>query len=321
MRRRRIWLTAAMVAFMWVAGPGTRSVRAADYTLGPDDVVAISVWMHPELERRVAVSSDGTIAFPPLGDVKAAGLTAKEVSDRLADRLSAYLRQTVSVTVTVSQFLSHSVYVQGAVATPGRFGFEAIPGLVDVINTAGGGVPGADLARVEIVRKEGDARRVIIADVASALREGGVQALPQLKPGDTIIVRSLAGAFGAVPGDAAAVVGEVAKPGLYSVSGGMNLWMLLAQAGGLTARGDLSHVRLLRTSPDGQQVTTVNLKDVLQRGGGPPVLVERGDVVVITPTGASGLARTWYGFTQVLAVSRDVANIILISDAIKNKNN
>jgi len=292
---------------------------AAEYVLGADDLLAISVWMHPELERKAPVGSDGNIVFPPLGDVKAAGLTTLQLSDRIADRLSAYLRQTVTVTVTVAQFLSQSVFVQGAVVQPGRFGFEVIPGLVDVINAAGGGVPAADLTRVQIVRKEGEARRIITADVATALREGTAPDLPPLKAGDTVIVPAAGGAFGAVPGDAAAVIGEVARPGLYSVSGGMNLWMLIAQAGGLTTRGDLSKIRLLKTSADGQQVTSLNLRDVLQRGGGAPVLVERGDIVVVTPTGASGIARSWNGFTQLLSVSRDVANIILISDAIKKK--
>jgi polysaccharide export outer membrane protein len=314
-----LWVTRGVLVMALASAAAVGSAAAADYVLGADDVIAISVWMHPELERKVAIESDGNVVFPPIGEVKTTGLTTNQLAESISDRLSAYLRQTVTVTVTVVQYLSRSVYVQGAVAQPGRYGFETIPGLVDVINTAGGGVPGADLTRIEIVRKEGEARKVLTADVATALREGAVLDLPGLKPGDTVIVPSFAGAYGAVPGDAAAVIGEVMKPGLYSVSGGMNLWMLLAQAGGITGRGDLSRVRLVKTSADGQQVTTLNLKDVLQRGGKAPVLIERGDIVVVTPTGASALARTWIGFTQLLAVSRDVANIILISDAIKTK--
>jgi polysaccharide export outer membrane protein len=319
MRRGLRWLKCGALTMLLLGGPAAIAARAADYVLGSDDVIALSVWRHPELERKVAIDSDGNIIFPPIGSLKAAGITTAQLSDRIADRLSSYLRETVTVTVTVAQYMSQSVYVQGAVGAPGRYGFERIPGLVDVLNGAGGGVPGADLTRVQILRKEGDARRIIIADVATSLREGTGGGLPDIKPGDTIVVPSFAGAFGAVPGDAAAVIGEVAKPGLYSVSGGMNLWMLLAQAGGITGRGDLTKVRVIKVSADGQQVTSLNLKEILQHGGGAPTLVQRGDVIVVTPTGASGFARTWGGFTQLLAVSRDVANIILISDAIKHR--
>ena len=48
---------------------------AAEYVLGPEDEIAVSVWMHPELERKVTISADGSITFPPLGEVPAAGLT------------------------------------------------------------------------------------------------------------------------------------------------------------------------------------------------------------------------------------------------------
>src|SRR4029453_15015601 len=99
-----------------------------------------------------------------------------------------YLRATTAVTVTVQQFLSRSVYISGAVARPGRYGWEQMPNLVDAIGQAGGAVPGADLSRVEIVRKEGAARRTIYADVGSFLPAGGGGPLPQRKPGAVVPV-------------------------------------------------------------------------------------------------------------------------------------
>src|SRR5262249_45937607 len=161
---------------------------AEDCVVGAEDVMQVSVWLHPELERTITISTDGTIVYPPIGSVQAAGLTPKQLGDRLADRLGTFLRQTTQVTVTVTQFMSRSVFVAGAVAKPGRYGFERMPSVVDAISQAGGALAGADLGHVQVVRREGENRRTIDVDVASALRDGVGTALPELKPGDTIMV-------------------------------------------------------------------------------------------------------------------------------------
>jgi polysaccharide export outer membrane protein len=292
-----------------------------DYTLGPEDVVAISVWLHPELERTVAIRADGNITFAPIGEIKAAGLTTKQLGDRIADRLSTYLRQTTTVTVTVSEFLSRSVFVSGAVAKPGRYGYERIPGVVDVISGAGGALPGADLARVQLIRRDGDARSTTVVDVASALRDGTGGPMPELRPGDTIVVPGAPGgaAGGTVAaGDAVGVLGQVAKPGLYLVGDGQDLWAVLAQAGGLTQQGDLSDIRIVTRQDQTQSVITVNLKDALRRGRPTPFVVRAGDIVFVSATGTSAVARGWQGLQSVLGVSLDVLNLIVIRDALKD---
>lgn len=294
------------------------AVLAEDYVLGVDDVIGVSVWLHPELERTVSINADGNITYPPLGDFKAAGLSPKQLSDRLADRLSVYLRQTATVTVVVKEFLSHSVFISGAVAKPGRYGFERMPSMVDAISQAGGALPGADLARVQVVRREGQGRRTQTVDVSSALRDGVGAGLPDLKPGDAIMVPAagLGGVGMASAGDGASVLGEVNKPGIYPLGGEQDLWSVLAVAGGLTAKGDLSHVHVISRGAEKPTVFTVNLKDVLRHGGG-PFVVRPGDVVVVGSTGASA----WTAFLQVLGVGRDVLAIAVTYDVLKRGNN
>jgi len=307
--RRGLSLGMALLPLLLLAAP----VRAQEYVIGPEDVLQISVWMHPELEKTVSVSADGSITFAPIGDLKASGLTPAQLADRLGDRLSTYLRQTSTVTVTVTQFLSRSIYVSGAVAKPGRYGFEKIPGIVDVINQAGGALAGADLTQVQVVRREGDRRRTFTMDVASAMRDGVGTNLQPLRPGDTVVIS--AGLGGTVaPGEASGVIGEVNKPGLYPVGAGQDIWTLLAAAGGLTRSGNLSDVRVITRQQGGQAVVTVNLKDQLHRGSRTPFIVHAGDVVVVAPSGSSGVGRAWTGLTQLLAVSRDILNLVIIAD-------
>lgn len=319
---RRPWQAVVLVALALVTVGAARPADGAEYVIGPEDVLQVSVWMHPELERSVTVDAGGSITFPPIGELRAAGQTPGQLGTRLADRLSSYLRQTATVTVTVAQYLSQSVFVSGAVATPGRYGFEVVPGLLDVINRAGGATAAADLSRVQVLRRDGDQRRPLAVDLARALREDTSADLPALRAGDTVVVPAVptaageGGAPAVASGDAVGVLGEVNRPGLYPVGSGQDLWMALAAAGGLTPRGRLGDVRVIRPKETGSSVFRVDLKDQLARGARKPFAVQPGDVVVVM--GGSGWGAAWTVLSQALTLSRDLVNIVLISDYMRN---
>lgn len=307
-------LAALMLAVLALVFSVSPSI-AEDYLLGSEDVISVSVWMHPELERSLTINSEGNVTLPPIGEVKAAGLSTKQLADRLAEQITRYLRSTTNVTITVTQFMSRSVYVTGAVAKPGRYGFEHLPSIVDVIAQAGGALMGADLSAAQVVRKDGDSRRTLNADLAAALRGGDTSALPELKPGDTILIPG-PGAPGGAGGEGVGVLGEVTKPGLYATNGKMDVWAAIASAGGLTARGNLADVRVLTRSDGGLTVASVNLREVLEHGSRAPVVLAPGDVVVVMPKGPT----VWNGFTAVLGLSRDLLNIVVVADYMQNRN-
>jgi polysaccharide export outer membrane protein len=309
-RSMRRTLSLAAVVGMLVAG--TVAARAEDYVLGSDDVISVSVWLHPELAATLTINADGNVTLPPVGEIKAAGLTTKQVGERMADRLSTYLRQTTTVTVTVSQYLSRSVYVTGGVAHPGRYGFERIPTLVEVLGAAGGAQAGVDLSAVVVVRKEGDVRRRIPADLAEALRSGDSSRLPILQAGDTIILPGPPQP--GTPGtEGVAVLGEVTHPGLYPIASSQDIWGALAAAGGLTGKGTLNDVRVLTRNESGLSVAKLDLKAVLEHGSRAPVPVKSGDVVVVMPKGPNA----WNGLVAVLSLSQNALNAVVLADYFK----
>jgi polysaccharide biosynthesis/export protein len=312
---RRIvpWLFAALALS---AAP--RLAAAEDYVLGPEDVIAVSVWLHPELERTVTVSADGNITLPPVGEIKASGLTTKQLGERIGDRMSAYLRQTTTVTVTVTRFMSRSVFVSGSVANPGRYGFERIPSLVDVLGAAGGALTGAQLDNVQVVRNENGARRTLAADVAAAMRDGDTSRLPQLQPGDMVIVTGVvlgtSSGGGASISEGAGVLGAVGHPGIISVGPGADLWVVLAAAGGTTAQANLRDVRILSRGEAGISVARYDLQTVLEKGSRAPVTVKSGDVVVVMPRAPS----LWTGASQILNTSLTVLNVLVLADWLRS---
>jgi polysaccharide biosynthesis/export protein len=285
-----------------------------EYLIGPDDVLQVSVYSHPELERSVTVNSAGNVTFPPLGEIKAAGLTPKQLSDRLSERLSTYLRQTTTATVSVTQFLSRGIYVSGAVAHPGRYGFETMPPLLDVLNQAGGALPGADMNHVVIIRKEAGGRKQMTVDVATALDQGTEASLPALVPGDAIVVMLSASATGTSAGDAVGILGEVGHPGLYTIGNGEELWRALALAGGPTPASNLRNIRVLTKENNTPTTVTVDLRETLERGNKTPYMLKPGDIVFVDARRIS-----MYGvFRELISVSSDVANLVLVIDALKH---
>jgi len=85
---------------------------AGDYVIGDGDSLSISVWGAPEFSVGVVVRPDGKITLPAVGDIRATGLTAKQLSDDLADVLDAYVKKPI-VTVAVTGIINNQVYISG----------------------------------------------------------------------------------------------------------------------------------------------------------------------------------------------------------------
>src|SRR5262249_11741621 len=97
-----------------------RSVdNPSTYKIGHADVLDISVFKVPELARTVEVDESGTINFPPVGEVSVIGKTARDIEHDLAKRLGARYLRSPQVTVSVKEFNSQRVTVEGAVKSPG----------------------------------------------------------------------------------------------------------------------------------------------------------------------------------------------------------
>jgi protein involved in polysaccharide export with SLBB domain len=133
-----------------------------------------------------------------------------------------------------------------------------------------------------------------------------------------IVVPAGAAAGTVSSGSGTAVIGQVNRPGLYGISEGTDLWVVLAQAGGTTDRADLGGVRILSAEAAGRvTVNKVDLKDMLSRGARNPVLVKPGDVVFVGSTTGSNWAKTWSGITGFLGVTQYLLNVAVLADVLK----
>jgi polysaccharide export outer membrane protein len=311
----RCGLIAAVALALAAAWSGTAlsQTGGVEYTIGPGDVLSVSVWRHPELERQVVVRSNGLAAFPPVGDLRASGSTPAELSRELVQRLRDYMGETTQVTVTVSTFNSRAVYLTGQVAAPGRYSFEQIPDLLQLLSQAGGPLPSADLSSVRIVRPAPGGPEIITIDVGAYMRGGG-EKLPALQPGDTVDVPSIMGGGGGGMGGGGLVyvLGQVAAPGAYPTAAGLDVISAIALAGGTTPEAALDQVGVVMSSGDGQAVAMVDVERIMRDGTAAPFVLQAGDRVVVPKASMSIPGAIWAGTTTVLGSVRDVMSSYLL---------
>ncbi|MFH1502402.1 MAG: polysaccharide biosynthesis/export family protein [Candidatus Eisenbacteria bacterium] len=309
-RTLQIALTAAVILVSLLDASAQQPV---EYVIGPGDVLSVSVWRHPELERNVVVRSNGMVTFPPIGDLKASGLTPTELSREMMQRLRDYTRETTQVTISMSQFNSRAVYLTGQVMAPGRYSFESLPDLLQLLSQAGGPLPGADLSNVSIVRPSTGGADVIKVDVSAYMRGQVSTPLPSLRPGDTVEIPSLAfGGGGIAGGGLVYILGEVTAPGAYPATDGLDLLQLIAIAGGTTPQARFDDVAIVMDAGGSQVVANVNLRHVIEDGTAAPFMLGPGDRVVVAGTTSNLLAQTLGITSTVLGYGRDILSSYLL---------
>jgi len=197
MNRRLVFvMAAALLSAVGCAGEKFHVIRdfdaaempaAPEYVIGPSDGVEIEVANNPDLSRKAVVRPDGAIAFPFLGDVHAAGLTATELSKVLTDRLGVFVKNC-EVTVTVAGFNSKRVFVLGQVGKQGPIPYTGTNTLVSALAEVGNTVEGASPKRVRLVRSENGASRIYIIDFDEIAIRGDSTTNISLRENDIVYV-------------------------------------------------------------------------------------------------------------------------------------
>lgn len=164
----------------------------ANYHIGVDDQLQVTVWQNPELSVSVPVRPDGKITVPLIGDVQAGGQTPEEVAVVIRDKLKAYVRDP-QVAVILTQLRSHEylarVRVTGAVRTPVSLPYRPGMTVLDVVLAAGGVTEFASPDRTELYRHAGQGdNQAYAVRLGKILNDGDLATNYPLQPGDVITV-------------------------------------------------------------------------------------------------------------------------------------
>lgn len=287
-------LVTACAVFALVSGAHAQQPADAatgdDYRLGAEDVILIQIWGRSDLSGEFVLNHAGRIQLPMVGEVSAAERTPAELGRYLTERYQLLDTTISEVLVQVTQYNSRSITLVGEVRAPGRHPFEEVPDIWKAILAAGGATPSADLAQVQIVRKdprEGEPR-VVMANLSRGVAATDPKDLPALRARDTVVVPSLAEM--AVTGDKIQVLGAVRSPGTHRTGAAGTLVEAISASGGALPNADLRKVQLTRRTPGGAIAYQLDLEGYLYKAQ--PAVdfdLEPGDVITV-PSRRTGIA-------------------------------
>lgn len=200
MRRRLSTLSAAAILALSVSPAVARTTdlpppdaftqqakSAADYRIGPQDVLDINVSQVEELSKPVTVDTSGKVLLPLIGQIQAAGRTPAELSDDIAQDLRKHYMKDPQVVVSLKESQAQKVTIDGAVIQPGVYALPGPTTLMQAVSLAKGADPKfANLHRVVIFRTIEGQRRTAFYDLAQ-IRSGRAPD-PQVFGSDIVVV-------------------------------------------------------------------------------------------------------------------------------------
>jgi len=217
----------------------TREV-SRDYVIASNDLLEISVYGEPDLSVTARVSQDGAINYAFLGNIRAAGLTIKQLEDTINQMLEQDYLVMPQVTVFVKEFAKISII--GSVKSPGSYESQANLTLTKAIAIAGGFTDSANTEKVKIVRMKDNNKETLEIDVSRIL--GKAEEDIPVQANDTIIVEEYGRVF---------LMGQILKPGAYSLTKGLTAMGVISLAGGFTPTAAPNGTRVIRISENGKK--------------------------------------------------------------------
>jgi polysaccharide export outer membrane protein len=257
-------VVTGVLSFAQASGDGP----VTDYRVGPQDVLTITSYDQADLSGKFTVETDGTFTYPLIGRVKAGGLTLRALEDSLKARLKdeGFFRNP-QVTVAVETYKSQRIYVIGEVRSPGPVPLSGDMSLVEAIARAGSTLPSASGEAIIIHAAPGATGPTLPSQDANtervdwrAMQNGaGTGTLNiVLRDGDTISIPRAETVY---------VLGQVKNPNAYSLQQkNTTVLQALSLAGGVTDRGSMNRVRIMRIINGEKKELKVKVTDLVQPG-------------------------------------------------------
>ena len=260
-----LFRTLAATVLLLTAGLGASAqdggATPVNYVVGSQDVLVITSYDQQDLSGEFRVEADGSFGYPLIGRVEAGGLTLRQVEVTIRRQLvdGGFFKQP-EITVGVKEYRSRKIYVLGEVRRPGVHALSGAMRLVEALALGDSTTPtaGAEVVIIPAVDDHSRPSRDVVRVSLRALEEGDTSQNVLLRDGDTILVPRAEDVY---------VFGQVKNPGAYSVrDDDMTVLQALSLAGGITDRGAMGRIEIVRIVEGERQERRVELSDQVLPG-------------------------------------------------------
>ena len=240
--------------------PATDIPAPGDYVLGPGDSLDVQLFGNTNAAYIFEVSREGAISFPDIGPITVGGLTLVDARNLVTERITEQMIG-VRASISLGELRSIRVFVLGDVERPSSYTVSGLSTVTNALFVSGGIKPIGSLRGIQLKR---NGETVSELDLYELFLNGDSSGDARLQAGDVIFVPPVSATV--------SIGGEVRRPAIYEVVADESLADAIAYAGGLTAMGDSSQVKLERIVPgrgisvEDVDLSMVNADSALQDG-------------------------------------------------------
>lgn len=250
-------------------------VTDVNYRIVAEDVLRLDVWGESQLSAmQFQVTPGGTINVPYLGEIQVLGFTQTEIASKIAKMLADQdIIYDAKVQVSLISLHKPQVRVLGAVLRPGSYEFKDGDTVFDAVAQGGSYRDDAMLEAASLTHKDSDEpipvnlKKLFAGDLSQnyELVNGDVIYIPHEDYNNKIYV-----------------LGQVNRPGQYSLKDNTTILSAVSLAGGANDRGSVRETVLLRGDPANPERIKVNFKKLFDTGDmSQDLVLSPGDVVVV----------------------------------------
>ncbi|WP_297032435.1 polysaccharide biosynthesis/export family protein [Thermogutta sp.] len=242
----------------------TREATSKPYRLNVGDQIRVESATDPTLNRDVLIQPDGTITLLLLGQVKATGFTVTQLQQRLEELYRRYYRVP---SITVTPILVNSKLEDLRATVDRRYGEGGQAQKVRITPEGTISLPG-----LGSVRAQGLTLRELQLELNELYRQEveGIEAIPIL------VQRAPRYIY---------VLGEVANPGRFELTGPTTVIQAISMAGGWKPGANLRQIVVFRRGEDWRLMATMlNLEAALHGNKATPcdeIWLSDSDVVIL----------------------------------------
>ena len=163
--------------------------KSGNYILQSGDLVEIKVFMEPNMDRVLRISSNGTVTYPLVGNVKIGGYSVSDAEEQLVEKLKYYIKNP-QVSMLIKEYSNKMVYVLGQVKKPSELSIppEKTMTVLEAITSVGGFTDIANTSKIKVLRMENGKQKSIDVDVNAITKQGKKSLDVELMPGDVVFV-------------------------------------------------------------------------------------------------------------------------------------
>jgi len=250
------------------------------YKVGSGDIITLTIIAGgvKQAKADLVVSEQGEVSLPFIGNVKASGLTLKNLEKKLYVLLEKDYFVDPQVNIQMKEYHSLNFTISGAVKGAGKYELDFHPSVIDLIAQAGGVVQGRGNIAYVIREQQGGDSEPININLSKLLDEGDMSQNIMLKTGDRVYI-PLAKRLNQMT-TKIYLEGEIKRPGMIDYQPGLTILSACIMAGGFDKYAAPGRSWIIRLEGGKQKIIKVDL-DKIKDGKLTDVSLKPGDHIHI----------------------------------------